>query len=652
MKMKRIIFLLIIVLTSSTLFAQYNHEHDEGLMCAHHKSSIVNDFGKYLYDWQNPLMDKYDVTFYFLDLEITNTSAQIIGEVTIGADAIAQIDTVAFELKSFHSITQIFVNDIEYTSWDRDGDNVTVPVPTIAAGSSFDIRIVYNGIPPTGGFFSGLSHETSGWGPEVTWTLSEPFAASDWFPVKQDLEDKADSAWIFLTTEETNMAGSQGLLTNVVDLGNGKKRFEWKTNYPIDYYLLSFAVSEYQEYNIYAHPTELGNDSILVQNFIYDVPGCLEANKAGIDETSAMIELFSDLYILYPFWEEKYGHCLTELGGGMEHQTMSTMGGFSFGLVSHELGHMWFGDNVTCATWSDIWINEGFATYSNCLAEEFIHGAASGRSFIKNAQTYAMSQDGGSVYIPIEEIYPGNESRIFSGRLSYYKGAAIIHMLRHEINDDDLFWDVMNTFQTNFTDSTATGEDFKNTAEDVTGMQWDDFFDQWYYGEGYPYYDIEYYNVDGYNHFSILQTPSASTPFFDQHMDIRLYFDDASDTLISYHQNENFVEFNFYSGKEVMYIQVDPDEWNMEKVSSITVDIKQNETPAKFRLAQNNESITLYFNDNIHRSVMITDISGKVIYLENSDNNQIKFNLSDIPGGVYMITSNDGNNSYVEKFLK
>ena len=153
-----------------------------------------------------------------------------------------------------------------------------------------------------------------------------------------------------------------------------KLRYEWKSNYPIAYYLISFAVSEYQEYNIYAHPAGMGGDSLLIQNFIYDAPGCLDYYKAGIDETVGMVELFSDLYSLYPFHQEKYGHCLTAIGGGMEHQTMSTMGNFNFGLVAHELGHMWFGDNVTCATWSDIWINEGFATYTDYLArEKFIH---------------------------------------------------------------------------------------------------------------------------------------------------------------------------------------------------------------------------------------------------------------------------------------
>lgn len=655
--MRKILLSLMVLIYSIIGISQINHDFEAELSCSHVKSQIGHDFGRYLYNWQSEYMDDYDVTFYHLDIEITNTSTFVEGNSTLHANALVDIDTFAIELKSFQTITQLLVNGVTYTNYTRDGDNVIVPVNMISAGSNFTAQIYYYGEPPSGGFFSGVTNKTSGqWGKQVTWTLSEPFAASDWFPVKQDLEDKADSVWVFLTTDSTNMAGSQGILTDVVDLGNGKLRYEWKSNYPIDYYLISFAVADYQEYNIYAFPDELDGDSVLIQNFVYDSPGCLETYKNGIDETAPMIDLFSDLFILYPFWEEKYGHCLTELGGGMEHQTMSTMGGFSFGLVSHELGHMWFGDNVTCATWSDIWINEGFATYSNYLAEEYLHGWSSGENFIKGAQDYAMSAPGGSVYIPEDQIYPGNEGRIFSGRLSYYKGASIIHMLRHEINDDDLFFNVLETFQTDFTDSTATGDDFRNVAEDVTGMDFEDFFDQWYYGEGYPRYSIEYYNLSGKIHFSILQTPSSTTPFFEQHMDMQLYFDDNSDTLISFHQNENLIEFEIDLDKNIIYIDVDPMQWNMEKVTSISVAVEENITPVNFKLGQDNinDRVTLYFNNHELKSklINITDITGKVVYSGNTEESEFAIRTSNLTNGVYIVSASNGKETYVQRFVK
>ena len=131
-----------------------------------------------------------------------------------------------------------------------------------------------------------------------------------------------------------------------------------------------------------------------------------------------MIEVYSDLMGLYPFYEEKYGHCLAQIGGGMEHQTMTTLGGFNFGLVSHELGHMWFGDNVTCATWSDIWINEGFASYAEYLAREHLISVADARSYMTSNNNYAMSQPDGSIYVPeFEDLRRAPELR--QGRINH-----------------------------------------------------------------------------------------------------------------------------------------------------------------------------------------------------------------------------------------
>ncbi len=102
------------------------------------------------------------------------------------------------------------------------------------------------------------------------------------------------------------------------------------------------------------------------------IPHYFKQNKAAIDKTGDLILLYSDLFGDYPFANEKYGHCVAPFGGGMEHQTMTTLVNFSFLLVAHELAHQWFGDFVTCSTWQDIWINEGFASYAEYLANQYL----------------------------------------------------------------------------------------------------------------------------------------------------------------------------------------------------------------------------------------------------------------------------------------
>lgn len=658
--MKRFSILFILAFITTSTFSQWNQQHDQEMYCVH-----MNKFDQQartldaLYYWQSEFMNDYDVTFYFLDIAVTNLSTAIEGHVTIEALAVADVDTFAFELYDDMNIHQIVINGNEYTEYDRVDHNVLVPVDEISDGEMITAIIHYDGQPVSGGFFSGVTNDisSSSWGSKkVTWTLSEPFNARSWFPVKQDLEDKADSCWVFITTDSENIAGSQGLLTDIVDLGDGNTRYEWKSKYPIDYYLISYAVSDYQEYNIYTHPEALGGDSILIQNFIYDDPDCLNDTKTGMDATSGMVELLSDLYTLYPFYEEKYGHCLTELPGGMEHQTMTTMGGFSFGLVAHELGHMWFGDNVTCATWSDIWINEGFATYSDYLCRYYINGTGPGTSFMVESQNSAMSQSGGSVYIPENEIYPGNEGRIFNGRLSYRKGAAIIHTLRHEIQNDDLFFDVMKTFQTQFADSTATGEDFKEVAENLTGMDFDQFFDQWYYGEGYPLYDYEWYSSGGEFHLTSTQSTSSSTPFFEMLMDYRLFFEDGSDTVVHLMQTQNINHFVVNSGKNVITFFVDPYEWTMEKVNSISVNIEETEKPTYFTIGPNpvTDHVNIYLlnSSNETLEVKITDVSGKTLLSKHTNQDRLTINTSTLTNGVYMVVVSDGLDRMVKKFIK
>ena len=656
--MKQFFSIIIVFFISVNTFGHYNLLDEWKNRCSHQPDPRKKTTD-YLYNWQNSNMDKYDVTFYWLDLNVSSASINVSGNTSIYAKVKTSIlDTFAFELIPEMTIDSFVFNGQRYNSYVRDGDNVLYRVDSVSQGELITAKVFYHGAPPTGGFFAGVTHDHNGYyNKDVTWTLSEPFMAKDWFPVKQDLEDKADSAWIFLTCPDDEMAGSNGLLTAVVDLGNGKKRYEWKEHHKIDYYLISFSVADYRDYSIYAHPDSLNGDSVLIQNFIYDDDNCYYTNKAVIDKTADILELYSNLYITYPFADEKYGHCLTELGGGMEHQTMTTIGGFSFHLVAHELGHMWFGDNVTCATWQDIWINEGFATYSDYLANEKLQGWNAAQNFIKSAQNKAMSIPGGTIYIPESLIKPGNEWRIFDGRLSYNKGAAIIHELRHEIQSDSLFFQCMSLFQTRFTDSVATGDDFKNVVEDVTGKDWDWYFNEWYYGEGYPIYDFVWF-YDETNkefHLDAVQSTSASTGFFKQLFDVKLTFEDGSDTLIRFQQTYQRVLHVFPTDKRVTGVAIDPYNWTMEKTSSLVSGIKEQEAnPAYFIMGPNpaDNWVNLYFKNSNLKTVMVSDLAGRMVFHSQTAKKKLKISLTNLPKGIYMVDVYEGRNHFVKKLVK
>lgn len=654
--------ILVLIITSAKFssYAQTGIEaceehHDR--FCRHYPEEVFIPKFAWRNDWQSPLVHKYDVTFYHLDINVSHTSVSVGGTVHIYGKVVAPVlDTFAFELITAHNISSIVFNGATATNYGRVGDNVLVPVNPLQQGQNFVASITYQGTPPTGGFFSGVSNAySSQWQKSVTWSLSEPFAAKDWFPVKQDLNDKADSVWVFLTSPAGTKAGSQGMLTNVVTLPDGKVRHEWKSRYPIAYYLISYAVADYQDYSIYAKPQAMGGDSVLVQNYVYNHPNYLPQQKNNIDKVVPMIELFSDLFTLYPFHQEKYGHALTQLGGGMEHQTMSTMGSFSFNLVAHELGHMWFGDNVTCATWSDIWINEGFATYSNYLAQYYINGPQSGNSFMISTQNNVMSQPGGSVYIPPSEINPDNVWRIFNGRLSYDKGASIIHVLRHEINNDSLFFAVLRTFQTQFKDSTATGEDFKMVAQQVTGMDFTQFFNQWYYGEGYPRYAIVWWMEGNNLRMNVVQTTTATTPLFVMTMTYRLIFNDGSSQDIRLFQDANMKQFTVPVNKQVVAIQVDPLNWTFEQVTGITVGMPERQNEAIFSIGPNptQGKTFVYFPEESQWQAFITisDNGGRLVFQSNVQPGLQQFILPEFLPGLYFVTLTRNGAKHTEKLV-
>lgn len=639
----KLMALLFISLMFNSLYAQQVHS-DVYHPCAHTKSQQSIAMPENVH----PLMQDYDVEFYFLDLNVMSIATTVSGNVLMRASSkVTMLDTIMLDLMSYMSVDSVVVNGSIHT-FSHSNDLITIPVSGIAMGSSFEVQTYYHGTPPSSGFFTGISTSyNSTYGKSVTWTLSEPFNARHWWPCKQDLQDKADSSWFFITCDDDEMAGSNGLLSSVVNLSGNKKRYEWKSRYPIAYYLISFAVSDYQEYNIYAHPQGL-NDSILIQNFVYDHPSYLPANQAGIDATAGMIETFSNLMGMYPFHEEKYGHCVAQIGGGMEHQTMTTLYGFGFDLVAHELGHMWYGDNVTCATWSDIWINEGFASYSEYLARQYLQGQSSAQSWMYQVNTNVMSSPGGSVYVPPMQAVPGNEWRIFNGRLSYNKGASIIHMIRFELQNDSLFFAILSGFQDAYRDSVATGDDFRDYVTTQSGRDFTWFFDQWYYGEGYPSHSVVYQQEADSLHFIVTQGASmpSVTPFFEMLMEYRVVTDQG-DTLIRVYQEYPVQIFSVPVKGNVLNMYIDPNEWTLDMPGSVVVGRTEEQDRLTFQLYPNPASIDhirlqLDYLPRQACQYHLLDMAGRQVLEGSFSGIETSLDIRRLEKGTYILHLSDG----------
>jgi len=653
--MKKLSLLIALLFVTAISFGQWNQPEDDHIGCNHAKGHHHKEAEAMFY-FQDDFLWDYDVKFYFLDIEISPTSVDVAGNVSIHAEVVSNtLDTLVLEYADGMFVDSAFIDGVMVSPLHTN-DHIYMICPSILSqGDNFIVQVYYHGTPTGSGFFSAVTTGYSNfYGKNVTFTLSEPYAARDWFPVKQVLPDKADSCWVYLTTNEEYTAGSQGLLTAITPMPNNKLRYEWKSQYPIAYYLISFAVADYLEYNIYAHPQEMGSDSLLIQNFLYDHPDIINDMAADIDNTVDFIELFSDLYVLYPFHEEKYGHCLTTLGGGMEHQTMTTIGGFGYDLVAHELGHMWFGDNVTCATWSDIWINEGFARYSEYLARQNLVSQSSANTWMSSKHSSVLNEPDGSVYVPTEDL--DDVGRIFDGRLTYNKGGSIVHMIRFELDNDSIFFSILDEFQHRFADSTATGDDFKMVVEELSGTDFDYFFDQWYYGEGYPIYNIVWNQTGDVLNMNITQETSypSVTPFFEMSMEYQIKTS-AGDTVVRLYHDANFNQFSIPVSGEVITIFLDPNVWTLDELGNISVGVEETANPVFFTLGPNpaTESITLFMaNTTEEVSIYIVDIAGKTMKEIHESGETININTSDLPRGSYFIRIQDGENSFTRRFVK
>lgn len=513
-----------------------------------------------------PGTNAYDVRYVHLDLELERSSNAVAGTVSTTAMALQPLNQYIVELHSNLSISNVSING-QGVPYQRNGNVVTATLPnSIPQGQTFMASITYAGTPPNGGFFNGLSNGSSpSWGNQVTWSLSQPYSARDWWPVKQSLTDKIDSCRIWISTSNQNKAGSNGLLESITPLSNNRHRYEWVHRHPIDYYLLSVSVSTYVEYAITAYP--VNSPPVYILNYIYDNPGTLPNFQADIDETVDMMEEFSELFGPYPFADEKYGHCMAPFSGGMEHQTMTTQGFFNRDLTAHELGHQWFGDHVTCSYWREIWLNEGFASYSEYLFREQIqNGNALG--WMNATHTNVMSSPGGSVNVPDTT----DVSRMFSGRLTYDKGAAILHTMRSIINNDSLFFSGLRLYLQTYGGSTASVPQFKALMENHSGLNFSDFFQEWYYGEGFPTFSIEYLHLNDTLWLSVSQTTSVPTsvPFFHVPLELRVQRP-SGDTVVRMNLTQPTSTAIVPCTGSLTGLVIDPNQWLINQDGSITM---------------------------------------------------------------------------------
>jgi len=589
-----------------------------------------------------PEEDDYDVKYVKLEIEATNLSTAISGKATTHAIVTAaSMPVYAFELSAQLAIDSVKLNGILYTVASNDSiRKITLATP-FTQGNSLVAEIWYHGQPIGGNnfFTNGLLNQSDAGIPvQVTHTVSAAYHSKDWWPCKQSLSDKIDSADIWITVPTGLKVAGNGLLQNITVISSSQNRYEWALRSPVDYYLLSFSVAPYDEYNYYMHFAN--GDSMLIQNFIYQDPSVLQQHKDELDSIENIINYFSALFGKYSFYKEKFGLCQTPLSGGMENQTMVSLGSLDITLIAHELAHQWWGDYVTCHSLADMWLNEGWATYCEHLFLERFHGNTAARNFRDEMQNRIVGVSSGSVLVSDTT----DENRIYDGRLTYYKGAFLAHMLRYLIDDDSKFFQIAATYQQQFANATATTEDLKNIATQISGVQLDTFFRQWYAGEGFPAYSLRWYqDVNGNVILKLTQNASkpSSVALFKMPLQIQFLTANGEDTIVSFYNSQSIEYFNAYWSKTINTIKIDPDNHIINRVSSIIKDATLDATSVSKNklLVYPNPAADGWYIDQLKEeaTIKLIHINGGVIWQTVTKDDRIFVPADGLTTGNYIL---------------
>lgn len=635
--------IFIILILQFIVAQQFDESH---LKCSRGKiakAMIAN------YNTPTAAQGDYDVTFYDIDLKIDPDTETISGTVGVkGISLISSLNVVELDLSSglnIESVKNEQGNDLSYTH-DSNLLSVTLNNP-VSNGNSFNIIIDYDGEPQSSGFgsFGFDKYPNNSSGEPMIWSLSEPYGARDWWPCKDTPNDKADSVDISLEVPSELIAASNGTLVGT-EVNGDWTTYHWQERYPIATYLVSVAIHPYKFFLDWYKYSPI--DSMRLEYYVF--PDNYDKVQNNYALTKDMIGALASRFGEYPFIKEKYGHAEFTWGGGMEHQTLSSMGGYSEALIAHELAHQWWGNMVTCANFQHIWLNEGFATYSEALWYEKQYGVDRLHSDMSNNMYFGP----GTIYVEdTTSVW-----NIFHGGLSYAKASWVLHMLRRVVGDS-AFFSGLQEYGDRYRFKSAVTEQFRDVMEEISGMNLDSFFQRWIYGEYYPIYEVVYSQSD--NNLLVRINQIQDSNIFGMPIDIKATFTDGSEStwvVQNTVRNELFT-LPIPDGKAIENMELDPDSWILKKISEIRLATLGNGViPNEFHLYPVypnpfNASITIRFDLDNEGEVQLNifDIKGNKVWQQSArftaGNHFIKWNGknqhgNNVPSGTYFVEANNG----------
>jgi aminopeptidase N len=608
-----------------------------------------------------------DVHHYALNVRITEGPYSLIGEVSaIVAVGVPTISSITFDLVNALTVDSVFADD-KKTGFSVGTGTVTILLPAPRhKGETVRTRVYYHGRSPQDGSNS-FTDTTAFDGSRWIFTRSQPYGARNWWPCVDHQSDKPDSIDIMITCDKELTGVTSGTLEETVMNEDGTVTFRWKHRYPIAPYLVAVSIGKYKTFSDWYKYTPV--DSMEVVNYVLSNIGeTAPSYRINTARSVAMLHLFSSLFGPYPFIKEKYGHVQYGWGGGMEHQTLTSVGSSSFSepVIAHELAHQWFGNMITCRSWSDLWLNEGFAVFFEAVYQERMHGTEAYRQRASGFLSSAKSASGSLVVSDTASV-----DQLFDVDRVYHKGAAVLHMLRRVLGDS-LFFASINAYATDtkLHYATAATSDLQHWVEMVSGRDMDWFFDQWVNGERYPVYGFSYATESAGAGFAvtvrITQTTGTSNPaFFTMPLDLK-FSGRGWDTTVTVFNDSTIQTFTIVLPRRPTTVDIDPQGWILRDVVYSPTGIPQTEAPSTFALLQNypnpfNPVTVIRFNIPApeHVVLKVYDALGKEIAtlvdeIMETGEFERKFDASRFASGIYVyrITAGSYSESNMMLYVK
>ncbi|MDD4308800.1 MAG: M1 family aminopeptidase [Candidatus Cloacimonetes bacterium] len=465
----------------------------------------------------------FDVQKYEITLNINDATHFITGNVLATVVAENYLPSISYELSNL-TVSSVLVNGAAAVYTHSNG---IINISTnMAAGQQFTTQVFYSGIPALS---SDIYHIGMIFGNNSVFTISDPDAGRMWYPCYDHPWDKA-IVDLHITMRSDWKVAANGIRSGIVNNGNGTSTTHWLGSHPMTTYLVCFTAGPYQEIDQYVPSV----NNLHIQNFVSQS----QYNNALIDfqRTPQMVSYFSQNFGTYPF--EKYGHATVNMStfGAMEHQTMTTLGNFIITgnqvyevIIAHELAHQWFGNAVSFLTFKDVWLSEGFATYSEHLWTDYRFGWQSACDYVATSfHQYYLNWENSS---GAPSIYNPNFNNYFSPP-SYEKAASVLHMLRLKIGNDNFFQLLQQWFET-YKHQNAVTDEFKAMAEQISGMDLTQFFNQWIYGSGIPSVEYSVWTANDLDRLKIVaKTTSPTTTNFSVELPFKITYNTGSDSLL------------------------------------------------------------------------------------------------------------------------